>query len=120
MAFSEAPQPRRRGVVTLAENATGPAWAAPWIGHLVVLGSRARRWSFSHPGRQLVIAVSVPARDFAAVLIGCGWMMAAPAPKLEPVRQAVTSLTPGTPVRVVTQTTIVTERFGGVDTERDR
>lgn len=117
--MSGAPRPTRRGLA-LSESALGPAKAASWIGGLVVLGSRAAHWSRSHPDRQLIIAVSVPARDFAAALIGCGWMLAAPAPKLDQVRRAAASLVPGSPARLIAQTKIVADYFVGVDTVRDR
>lgn len=107
--------------LALSDHELGPATPASWIGRLLMLGSRAAHWSRRYPQRQLVIALSVPARDFAAALIGCGWMMgAAPAPKLAPVREVAASLTLGTPVRVVTETKVITDFFRGVDTERDR
>lgn len=111
---------RPQGSLTLSEDRLGSATAASWIGRILMLGSRASYWSRSHPDWQLVIAVSVPARDFAAALIGCGWMMAAPAPRLKPVREVAASLAPGAPARAVTQTKVITGLFQGVDAERDR
>ncbi|TQM31301.1 hypothetical protein [Nocardia bhagyanarayanae] len=107
------------GALTLSEG-VGPHVAAPWASRLLMLGSRAAHWSRSHSGQQLVIAVSVPARDFAAVLIGCGWMMASPAPRLPPVREVATSIQPGAPVRIVTRTRIITDFFDWIGTNRDR
>ncbi|MFF0284293.1 hypothetical protein ACFYSW_28770 [Rhodococcus aetherivorans] len=86
----------------------------------MMLGSRAARWPKSHPGQQLIITVSVPARGFAAALIGCGWMMASAAPELPPVQEVAASLPAGTPVRVVTNSKIIAEQFRGVDIARGR
>ena len=101
--------------MALAEDADGPAVVADWIGRFFVLGRFAERWSRSHADSQLVIVLPVPVRDFAAVLVGCGWMSATPAPALAPVREVLAGLSRGTPVRVVSQTKVFTERFGGID-----
>lgn len=106
--------------LSLAEDPFAYAVSAPWIGRLIDLGSHAASWSIANPGRQLVIAISVPERGFAATLIGCGWMMASSAPALKPVRETASSLMFGTPVRVVTPAKVVTDYFRGVDEERDR
>jgi len=93
---------------------------AAWIGRLLVLGSRAARWSKDHSDMQLVICISVPARDFAAVLTGCGWMMATEAPELTPVEELAASLQYGTPVRIVTPQKVVVDRFYGLSVEEAR
>lgn len=108
------------GGLSLSESADGPAVAAPWIGRLVTLGSRAARWSRSRAAGQLIIVLSVPTRDFAAALIGCGWLMANPRPMLEPVAEAAASLAIGTHVRVVTPTKIITDELRGIDLARNR
>lgn len=102
-------------LLTLAEDAHGPALAGDWIGRLFMLGRFAEHWSRSHADRQLVIVLSVPVRDFAAVLVSCGWMSATSAPILAPVCEVLAGLPTGTPVRVVSQTKVFTERFGGID-----
>lgn len=104
----------------LANDMQSPARQAAWISNLILLGSRAAHWSRLNADRQLVVAVSVPVRDFAAALIGCGWMMASPAPVLPPVRDVALSLSVDTPVRAVTQSTVITENFRGVDLDRGR
>ena len=110
-----ASQHRPSVFMALAEDAAGPVVVADWIGRFFMLGRFAERWSRSHADSQLVIVLSVPVRDFAAVLVGCGWMSATPAPTLTPVREVLEGLSSGTPVRVVSQTKIFTERFGGID-----
>ncbi|MEJ7647729.1 MAG: hypothetical protein WKF57_01585 [Nakamurella sp.] len=109
-----------QGGLALSENALEPGTAAQWIGRLVLLGSRIARWSRTHSDQQVVVTVSVPVRDFAAVLIGCGWLMAAPKPVVEPVAEVARSLALETPVRVVTKTKVITDRFRGLDAERGR
>ncbi|WP_157735192.1 hypothetical protein [Pseudofrankia inefficax] len=109
-----------RATLSLAEDTFGPAVPALWISWLVALGTTAARWSQRHPERRLVVAVSVPARDFAAVLIGCGWMRGAPENRLPEVRQTVASLARDTDVRMITPDKIVTRTFLGFDAKLDR
>jgi hypothetical protein len=97
--------------LALSEDALGPGLAAPWIGPLVVLGSRAWRYLARLSGRQLVIAISVPRRDFTAALIGCGWAMAHPAPQLGAPIDVLRSQPLGTPLRIVTHEKIITGRL---------
>src|SRR6185312_14236455 len=101
--------------MTLAEDPLGQVVAAAWIGKLVMLGRLTARWSRAHPDSQLVVAVSVPVRDFAAVLVGCGWMTATAAPSIPPVRDVLAGLPVHAPVRVVTRSKVLAERFGGVN-----
>lgn len=62
-----------------------------------------------------MITVTVPRRDFAATLVGCGWLMAHPAPALKPPIEVLRELAPGTPVRVVTDTLVTTSVFRSLD-----
>lgn len=106
--------------MTLAEEAAGHAIGDDWIGRLFMLGRLAARWSRSHTENQLVVILSVPVRDFATVLVGCGWMSATPAPVLLPVRKILAELSRGAPARVVSQSKVFTEHFGGIDAGKDR
>lgn len=108
------------GGLALSASTLEPGITAHWIGRLVILGSRIARWSRLHTEQQLVVTVSVPVREFAAVLIGCGWLMAAPKPVIEPVTDLARSLAHDTPVRVVTKTKVIIDRFRGLDAERGR
>ena len=108
-------QCRTAAFMTLAEDPDAPVVAADWIGRFFMLGRLTERWSQFHAGSQLVVVLSVPVRDFAAVLVGCGWMSSIPAPNLSPVREVLAGLPLGAPVRVVSQTKVFTERFGGID-----
>lgn len=109
------PSQQPPALLTLAEDTAGPIVVADWIGRYFMLGRIAGRWSRSGADSQLVVVLSVPVRDFVAVLVGCGWMSATPAPTLPPVREVLAGLTTGTPVRVVSQTKVFTERFSGID-----
>jgi hypothetical protein len=106
--------------MTLAEDPLGQVVAADWIGKFVMLGRLAARWSPTHADSQLVVVLSVPVRDFAAVLVGCGWMTAAAAPSIQPVREVLAGLPLHAPVRVVTRSHVLAERFGGVNVVKDR
>lgn len=101
--------------LALSEDEAGPAEPAPWIGPLVALGTRAARYSAATAGRQLIIVVSVPVRDFAAVLLSSGWMLSRPAPELPAPFEVMNSLEPGAPIRVVTETKVMTDRFCQLD-----
>lgn len=75
-----------RVMLGIADEPGGPLVSAPWIGAFVSLGSRLRRYATELDGRQLVVAVSVPRRDYVAVLVGCGWMLSSASPQLaEPI-----------------------------------
>jgi hypothetical protein len=106
--------------LTLAEEPSGPAYAALWIGALVALGARAWRYSRQLEARQLVIAITAPRRDFAAALVGCGWTMVHPAPDLGRPIDVLRGLAEGTPVRLVTDQFVVTGEFLSLDESKDR
>lgn len=97
--------------LSLAETPLGLAEPAAWVRPLLALGSRTSRYADAHPGRQLVVAISVPRRDFAAVLMGCGWVAARPAPPLRPPIEILRETVPGALVRVVTEHEVIVDRF---------
>lgn len=107
----------QRGPVqlVLSESATEPGKAAPWIGPLLALGTRAARYSRRSVGRQLVIALSVPRRDFAAPLIGCGWVLASEAPTLQRPLDTLRQMQPGQPLRAVNGVQVLTATFAALD-----
>lgn len=111
-----APKARAPIRLALTEKPGDPAVAAPWIGPLVALGARASRYlSKSDENRQLVLALSVPQRHFAAVLIGAGWVMSSEAPVLVEPLEVLRYLEPDTPVRVVTRKEVIADRFRAID-----
>lgn len=106
---------RARPMLALGESRLGPWYPAPWIGSLLTLGSRAARYARQLADSQLVIVASLPTRDYAAVVIGCGWTFAAPRPNLAPPAEVLITLPLGTPVRVVTDQYVITDYFNGVE-----
>ncbi|SKC61787.1 hypothetical protein SAMN06295973_2520 [Plantibacter cousiniae] len=108
MAASTANTPLR---LALSDDPLGQAEPASWIGPLVALGARASRFNIQSHGRQLILAISVPRRDFAAALIGCGWVMASPEPKRTDPLEVLRGLQPHTPVRVVTSREVIADYF---------
>jgi hypothetical protein len=102
---------RDRVLLGLADNDRDPLTTAPWIGPLVALGGMGRRYALGLDTRQLVIAVSVPRRDFAAVLLGCGWTITSPAPRLAPPIAMLRTIERGTPVRALTAQHIFEDFF---------
>jgi hypothetical protein len=97
--------------LALAENGDSSPEAAQWIGPLVALGATLARHLGKFAGRQLVVVVSVPRRDFAAALIGCGWVLNSVPPQLEPPIDVLRGLERNTPIRVVTEQYVMTGRF---------
>ncbi len=84
---------------------------APWLGPIVALGGMARRYASQLDDRQLVVALTLPRRDFAAVLLACGWVISAPTPNLASPREVLDTLAPGTPVRATTREYVFEDCF---------
>jgi len=115
---SSVPAPSARSTsLALCEVPGDPGIAAPWIGSLLALGARASRFARGLFGRQLVIAITVPRRDFAAVLIGCGWVLTSESPSLDQPLTTLRTLKPGDPVRIVSGTHVVADFFWALDEE---
>ncbi|MER6161953.1 hypothetical protein ABT147_41745 [Streptomyces sp. NPDC001868] len=109
--MTEGRSPVRLGLADAPERAI--EWA-PWIGSFIVLGSRLRRFIPKLDGRQLVLAVSVPQRDYAAALIASGWMLSSPAPELADPIEVFQAATQTTYLRAVTSNRIYTGAFAGL------
>lgn len=114
--------PGRRESATVTEGrspvrlglADGPDQAvewAPWIAPFIVLGSRLRAFIPKLAGRQLVLAISVPQRDYAAALIASGWMLSSPAPELADPIDVFRAASQATYLRAVTSNRIHTGEF---------
>lgn len=97
--------------LALAENAKDTFWTADWIGPLVALGAMVARAKTELAGRQLIVVVSVPRRDFAAALVGCGWVLWQRPPILEAPLDQFRTLLPQAAIRVVTDDYVLTDRF---------
>lgn len=101
----------------LSEVADQRGEAAAWIGPMLALGTRASRHASNATGRQVVVVVSVPKRDFAAALIGCGWVLASKAPMLPEPLETLKQLSSGQPVRAVNSGWVITGQFASLDEE---
>lgn len=101
--------------LVLSENLYEPARVARWVGRLVDLGTRAARYHRSSDDRQLVITVSVPSRDFAGALIGCGWVLASEAPALPSPLDTLRGMEPGQALRAVNSRHVITGAFSYLD-----
>lgn len=101
--------------LVLSETANEIGRGAAWIGPLLALGTRTSRYSQKVRDRQLVIALSVPRRDFAAALIGCGWVLASNAPTLPEPLEALRQMKAGQPLRAVNNGWVITGLFSSLD-----
>ena len=101
--------------LVLSESADQPGQAAPWIGPMLALGARASRHARKASDRQLIIVLSVPKRDFAAALIGCGWVLASESPALPAPLDELRGLMPGQPLRAVNSGWVITGHFSFLD-----
>lgn len=104
-----------RTLLGLADEPGGSLVFGPWIGSFVGLGARLRRFLSNVQGRQLVLAVSVPRRDYVAALIGAGWMLSSPAPVLGEPLAVFERSDRSTFLRAVTNNRIVTGRFSHLE-----
>lgn len=101
--------------LAIAESADASGLGAPWLKPLLALGSRTSRFFGESAGRQLVIAVTVPKRDFASALIGCGWVMASESPKLADPLEVLRGMDVGQPLRAVNRGSVITGYFASLD-----
>lgn len=101
--------------LVLSEAPEGPGRATLWIGPMLALGTRVARHQRSGGDRQLVITVSVPRREFAAALIGCGWVLGSEAPVLPDPLHTLRELEPGQPLRAVNSRAVITGLFSSLD-----
>jgi hypothetical protein len=110
----------RSGAVRLGlmEDKGRPVSYESWITGLVQLGARAFQHSNSLENAQLILAISVPTRNYAAALIGCGWMLQTPAPAPTPILEILGDLAYMSPVRIITMQEVISDFFVAVDGSR--
>lgn len=109
---------RPRVVLGLADEPGASLAAASWIGPFVSLGSLIRRYLPKLGGRQLVLAISVPRRDYVAALIGAGWMLSSPVPDLDEPIEVFRAARKSTCLRAVTERLILTGAFSKLEENR--
>ena len=67
-----------RPVFSLADDSESDPVPVLWAGSYLALGARLARHADSLVGRQLVVTLTVPRRDFVAALVGAGWTLTRP------------------------------------------
>ena len=107
-----------RVMLGIADEAGAPLMADPFIGAFVSLGSLLRRYLPRLEGRQLVVALSVPCRDYTAALIGAGWVLSGPAAELDEPIDVFRHADRQTYLRAVTEKKVVTGIFSTLDETR--
>lgn len=104
---------------TLSEDVAAVGVQAKWIDHLVSCGLRAARYASKLEDKQLVLALSVPQRDYAAALIACGWVLGAKRPNVSDPRRVLERVEPGQKVCLTDKKHIVAAKFFRVETKRE-
>jgi hypothetical protein len=103
-------------LLSLADSPEAEPVRSAWIGRLLALGTRLARKSESFSGQQLIVAISVPSHEFAAVLVGSGWTLGRP-----PTQATTNPLTVlrtaaiGSQYRAVNATYVISGPFQGLD-----
>lgn len=91
---------------------------APWAQPLLSLGRCLAHRAASTSGTQLIVGITVPARDFAAVLVAAGWVVSRPGTDLDSPIAVAAELEYGIPVRAVTDDWVLADQFLGVQPDR--
>lgn len=119
-AMSEAGnRPGPNVLLSLAENPESTPVRSAWIGPILALGTRLARKADTFADRQLIVAVSVPSREYAAVLIGVGWTLGRPPAQVatDPLSVLRGALPRGN-YRVLNATHVISGPFQGLDESR--
>ncbi len=108
-------------LLSLSENPESAPVRSSWIGPILALGTRLSRTADDFNGRQLVVAISVPRRSYAAALVGTGWTLARPPAQiitdpLTVLRQAV----PRAHYRAANATHVISGPFNCLDESRSQ
>ncbi len=118
--MSEAGSPSEPKVLlSLAEHLESTPVRSSWIGPILALGTRLSRKSDNFSGRQLIVAISVPSREYAATLIGTGWTLGrSPAQSTIDPLSVLRKAQPGERYRAVIGSSVVSGQFYGLDETR--
>lgn len=111
--------PRSNVLLSLAENSESTPVRSAWIGPILALGTRLARKADTFADRQLIVAVSVPSREYAAVLIGAGWTLGRPPDQVttDPLSVLREALPRGN-YRALNATHVISGHFQGLDESR--
>ena len=105
---------------TLSEDVAAVGVQAKWIDHLVSCGLRAARYASNLEDIQLVLALSVPQRDYAAALIACGWILGARCPNAPDPRTFLDEIESGQIVRFVDKEKVVAAKFFRIEEKSEK
>lgn len=108
-------------LLSLAEDAESTPVRSAWIGPLLALGTRLARRAEDFAGQQLIVAMSVPSREYAAALVGAGWTLGRPT--AQDVTDPLTVLRAAEPrghYRAVNPTHVISGPFRGLDENREQ
>jgi len=94
------------------------AASAPWAGELLALGQQLARYRGTD-GQQTIVAVTLPARDYGALFVACGWLLSREIPASPGWMDRLAELTRGVPVRMAMQDCVVVDRFYGCRSSSD-
>jgi hypothetical protein len=108
------------GHLVLLDDEQREPVGAPWAGPLLALGARLARQPAPGPDSRLIVAVTLPTRDLAAVLIATGWVLTRPVAAPATIEQVLPSLEPNTPVRMITGDELVADCFFGYEVREGR
>lgn len=102
-------------LLSLAEDPESTPIRSAWIGPILALGTRLARKADTFADRQLIVAVSVPSREYAAVLIGAGWTLGRPPAQVatDPLAVLREALPQGN-YRAVNANDVISGRFQGL------
>lgn len=109
----------RRGpnvLLSLTEDPESTPVRSAWIGPILALGTCLARNMETFAGRQLIVAVSVPSREYAAVLVGVGWILGRPPAQVttDPLSVLRGALLRGN-YRALNATHVISGPFQGLD-----
>jgi hypothetical protein len=105
----------RGNQLQLQADAGGILVPATWAGPLVALGARLARQPPPARGSRLIVAITVPTRDFAAVLVAAGWALTRGVEPLPEVEHVLARLEVDTPVRMLINQRLIADRYRGVE-----
>lgn len=106
-------------ILSLAENSESTPVRSAWIGTVLALGTRLARKFDDFSGSQLIVVISVPSREYAAALIGTGWILGRPPTQatIDPL-SLLREAQPGDRYRAVIGTQVISGRFHRLDEAR--
>ena len=103
-------------LIGLAEDHEGEFFATDWAGPILALGTRLARKENTLRGKQTIVCLSVPSREYSAALIGAGWVLARPpvSTEIDPLR-VLSRAAAGQSVRVLNSSTVMAGQFENLD-----